>query len=183
MVPPLITLEEHFFSTAVGSDLNDQYAEQFKALPGLLDQLTDLSSRRLADMDRGRISLQVVSHAPGAPDPAACRAANDQLAAAVRAHPTRLAAFAVLPVAHPAACAAELERTVTQLGFVGALIDCHAHGTYYDGPAYDPLWRAFEALDVPCYIHPTWPSDDMRPRYTGNFTAGAARSLGASGWG
>lgn len=83
----------------------------------------------------------------------------------------------------PDASAAELERTVKHLNFVGALIDCHVDGKYFDGDEYDSLWAMAEKLDVPIYIHPTWPSDDMNPRYQGNFTAGAARSLGASGWG
>ena len=183
MVPPLITLEEHFFSTAVGSALNDKYTEQFKAISGLQEQLTDLEHRRLADMEKGQVSLQVISHAPGAPGPKECMAANDQLEDAIKRNPSRFAGFAVLPVAEPEECAKELERTVKEQGFVGALIDCHFNGRYFDGDEYDVMWRTFEALDVPCYIHPTWPSDDMLPRYTGNFTAGAARSLGASGWG
>ncbi|KAK5121083.1 hypothetical protein LTR85_005567 [Meristemomyces frigidus] len=190
MVPPLITLEEHFFSTALFNandksmtDITDRYVEQFKAIPGIKDQLQDLDQRRLSDMDKGKVSLQIISHAPGAPNAALCKAANDQLAAAVQKNPERFAGFAVLPVSEPEECAGELERTVKQHGFVGALIDCHADGKYFDGDEYDVMWKKFEELDVPCYIHPAWPSDDMEPRFTGNFTSGATKSLGASGWG
>ncbi|KAK5131793.1 hypothetical protein LTR08_000548 [Meristemomyces frigidus] len=191
MLPPLITLEEHFFSAAVLNSADDQaqngivdkYIEQFKAIPGIENQLKDLGQRRLSDMDKGKVSLQVISHAPGAPSPALCKNANDQLAAAVQKNKERFAGFAVLPIAEPGECARELERTVQQHGFVGALVDCHDNGKYFDGDEYDVMWQKFEELDVPCYIHPSWPSDDMLPRYTGNFTGGAARSLGASGWG
>lgn len=184
MVPPLITLEEHFFSTATfNSPVAAKYVEQFNAIPGLEDQLRDLDQLRLSYMEKGKVSLQVISHAPGAPNAQLCTDANDQLAGAVKNHPDRFAGFAVLPVGEPDKCAHELERTVKQLGFVGALIDNHVEGKYMDGPEYLPMWAKAEELDAPIYIHPTWPSDDMNPRYTGNFEAGAGRSLGASGWG
>jgi len=183
MVPPLITLEEHFFANAVANSLDGKYAEQFKAMPGVPEQLRDLGPLRLEKMAAGQVSLQVISHAPGAPHPPQCQEANDQLAAAVKQHPDRFAGFAVLPVMDPEASAAELERTVRQHGFVGALIDAHVDGKCYDGDEYDCMWAMAEKLDVPIYLHPTWPSDDMNPRYEGNITSGATRSLGASGWG
>ena len=85
--PPLITLEEHFFSTSVGSNprTNQAYVEQFKHVPGLESKLKNLSDIRLRDMDAGKVSFQVVSHGPtpGAPSPQQCIEANDELAAAV----------------------------------------------------------------------------------------------------
>lgn len=51
MVPPLITLEEHFFSRAVLDSLDDTYSEQFKHVPGLAEKLRDLDKQRLQDMD------------------------------------------------------------------------------------------------------------------------------------
>ncbi|KAK3072899.1 hypothetical protein LTR53_006002 [Teratosphaeriaceae sp. CCFEE 6253] len=183
MVPPLITLEEHFFSTAIGSALDDKYVEQFKAIPSLEHQLKDLGDLRLSYMEKGKVSLQVISHGPGTLTPLQCQEANDQLAAAVRKNKERFAGFAVLAMSEPEEAAKELQRTVSQHGFVGALIDCHVKGRYYDGPKYETFWREAEELDVPIYIHPTWPSEDMAPRFTGNFTGGASRSLSASGWG
>lgn len=196
MVPPLIALEEHFFSEAMlagGSDSTDQYSEQLKHIPGLADKLADVGELRLASMETGKISLQVVSHAPGSLTPAQCRAANDQLAQAVARNASRFAGFAVLPVSHdPAAdCAAELTRCVKELGFVGALIDNRAArsdgdggAAYFDGDEYLAMWRAAEALDVPVYLHPTWPSDAMNTLlYTGNFPPAAGKSIGASGFG
>ena len=50
------------------------------------------------------------------------RDANDQLAEAVHAHPDRFAGFATLPTPAPEAAATELVRTVTKLGFKGAMI-------------------------------------------------------------
>ena len=185
MVPPLIALEEHFFSKGVLNDLDDKYAEQFKHVPGLRDKLGDLDELRLSEMDKGKISLQVISHAcvPGAPTVSQCTEGNDQLAAACQKHPDRFAGFAVLPMSDPVESAKELERTVNRHGFVGALIDNHVHGKYYDGSEYDQVWQTAQDLDVPIYLHPVWPSENMMQQYTGNFTPGASRSLGTSGWG
>jgi predicted TIM-barrel fold metal-dependent hydrolase len=183
--PPLITLEEHFFSSTVLENMSAAYVEQFKHVPGLQKKLTNLSDLRLRDMEAGKVSFQVISHAPtpGAPSPKQCIEANDELAAAVKENKTRFAGFAVLPMAHPDEAAKELERSVNSHGFVGALIDNHVLGTYYDGPEYLSFWQKAQDLDVAIYIHPTWASDDMGPRYSGNFTDGASRSLSASGWG
>lgn len=183
--PPLITLEEHFFSSTVLDNMSTAYVEQFKHLPSLKEKLESLSDLRLEDMEAGKVSLQIVSHAPtpGAPTPEQCVSANDQLAKAVKENPTRFAGFAVLPMAHPEEAAKELERTVKTYGFVGALIDNHVLGKYYEGEEYLPFWTKVQELDVAIYMHPTWASDDMAPRYEGNFTSGASRSLSASGWG
>jgi predicted TIM-barrel fold metal-dependent hydrolase len=186
MLPPIIALEEHFLSTAVLDAFDHQYCEQFKAIPGVKDKLQDIDGLRIAEMEKGKISMQVISHAcaPGGPSPDMCRQGNDQLAAAVEKNRDCFAGFAVLPVAHPTESAHELERCVKELGFVGALIDNHADGKYFDGDEYDVMWRKAEELDVAVYLHPTWPSEQMMQQsYTGNFTEGASRSMSASGWG
>lgn len=185
MVPPLIALEEHFFSQAALSGSTEQYSEQFKHIAGLKEKLTDVGTLRLQMMEAGQISVQIVSHAPGAMSPSQCTSANDQLAQSIKAHPSRFAGFAVLPVSHPRECAGELRRCVEALGFVGALIDNHAaDGTYYDGDDYLPMFKAAQDLDVPIYLHPTWATDAMMTTlYTGNFPAAASKSIGASGFG
>ena len=187
MTPPLITLEEHFFSSAIANDpaAQSSYVLQLKHLPGVLDKLIDLDTVRLQHMDAGHISLQIISHAPGQLTPQQARDANDQLAIAIEANKTRFAGFAALPVAEAGECAKELERAIRELGFKGTLIDNHTvSGTYFDGDEYDVFWRKAEELAVPVYLHPTWPTQDMKDvLYTGNFSAGAAGSLGASSFG
>lgn len=183
MTPPLITLEEHFLAEAA-ENVKVLYAEQFANIPGLANKLSDLGPVRLRSMDEGKVSIQVISHGPGAMGTSQCRAANDQLAAAVRAQPDRFAGFAVLPVSNPVESAMELTRCIRELGFVGALIDNRYQNTYYDGEEYEPLWAAAQELDVPIYLHPTWPSEEQLDlSYTGNFARSATLSLSASGWG
>lgn len=206
---PIITLEEHFLSEVAAADPSEHLA-QFGQRPGLMDNFTDLGPRRLADMDAGHVTMQVISHGPGDLDAARCRACNDQLAAAVAAHRGRFAGFAELPMVDPEGAAAELRRTcgggivvTTSSGggggssttanddkkeivkFVGALVDCHTEGgRHYDGPEYDVLWRAAVELDVPIYIHPTFPSQAVwqahsnPPRQDDNNTSSSSSSSG-----
>ncbi|ETI25338.1 hypothetical protein G647_02110 [Cladophialophora carrionii CBS 160.54] len=190
MVPPLITLEEHFFSTAMLTGSIRSYSEQLKHLPGLSEKLADLGDLRLQSMEAGKVSLQIISHAPGPMSADQCRAANDQLAEAVKSHPDRFVGFAVLPVSDPAACPGELSRCIRELGFVGALIDNHASKdgsspVYYDNAEYFPLWQTAQDLDVPIYLHPTWPTDSMLDLlYTGpDIPLAASKSISSSGFG
>ncbi|KAK7942934.1 uncharacterized protein PG986_012047 [Apiospora aurea] len=184
MVPPLITLEEHFLSENA-DDVKQLYSEQLGSIPGVAEKLADIGPIRLKSMDENNIFMQVVSHGPGAMRVSQCQAANDQLAAAVRAHPDRFAGFAVLPMADPDAAAKELARCVREMqGFVGALVDNRSGNTYYDGPEYDGFWQAAQDLDVPIYLHPTWPTPEQTDLlYTGNLAKSATLSLSASGWG
>lgn len=121
----------------------------------------------------------------GSPNAENCRAGNDELARAIAdsGRPARLAAFAVLPCSNAAESARELERTVSSLGFVGALIDNHADGKYFDSAGYDVLWAKACALDVPIYLHPTWPSARMAEAFTGAYPEPVGISLRAAGWG
>lgn len=162
---PIITLEEHFMSKAAEATLSKKTASLKQAPAGLWEDLTELGPVRIRNMDAGRVTLQVISHGPGELSPGQCRAANGQLAGAVRSRPGRLAGFASLPMGHPGEAAAELERTCSGAAgvrFVGALVESHTDaGRYYEGPEYDVVWGAATRLDVPVYIHPTWPSDDV----------------------
>jgi predicted TIM-barrel fold metal-dependent hydrolase len=187
---PLITLEEHFFSSHISDWSTYGYSEQFKHLPGVVSKLLDLDNDRLASMDQTSIAIQVLSHGPGlakssGPDPVGdCQRANDEMAAAVKRHPTRYAAFAVLPMSLPEAAAKELSRCVKELGFKGALVDNHVDGVHYESEAYQNFWRTVQDLNVPIYLHPTWPSPDVQlPQYRGEIPTSATTSLSSSAWG
>ena len=108
----------------------------------------------------------------GSPSAEDCRAGNDELARAIMksGHPARFAAFAVLPCSNAAESARELKRTVSTPGFVGALIDNHANGKHFDSAEYDVLWAKACELDVPIYLHPTWPSPRMAETFMGAYT-------------
>ena len=63
MTPPLIALEEHYHSNAIFESMGDRFQRSLQAVPGLIDQLREVGDGRLAAMECGHISLQVVSHA------------------------------------------------------------------------------------------------------------------------
>lgn len=129
------------------------------------DRIFDLTELRIPDMDAAGIDMQILSlTSPGIQSMTdvddAVRAAidvNDMVAAVVEAHPTRFAAMASLPCQSPTDAANELDRAVTQLGFVGAMINGHTNGAYLDDPAFRVLWEKVAELDVPVYIHPIDP--------------------------
>jgi predicted TIM-barrel fold metal-dependent hydrolase len=129
------------------------------------DGLTDLGPARIRRMDAAGIDMQVLSHVqPGVlfiedPDTAnrMSREVNDWLSEVVRNYPTRFAGFATLPTQEPDAAAEEPERTVTRLGFKGALINGHTHGRYLDDESFAVLLERAQSPDVPIYIHPSEP--------------------------
>ena len=89
-----IALEEHFWTAELAAPPGTGQLAVWGPRTG--DQLSDLGRLRLADMDANGIDLQVISHAgpaaqalDGARGLARASEANDQLAAAVRAHPDR----------------------------------------------------------------------------------------------
>jgi 5-carboxyvanillate decarboxylase len=85
----------------------------------LIDRIQDLGERRLADMDATGIDMQIVSLTSpgvqlfdGASATALASSFNDQLADAVRSHPTRFAGLAAIAPQEQRRAAQELERAV-----------------------------------------------------------------------
>ncbi|OBT63440.1 hypothetical protein VE03_07130 [Pseudogymnoascus sp. 23342-1-I1] len=178
---PFITLEEHYVSAkARATDAVDDYASFPQQM---VTKLRSLGDERIQDLNNGNVSLQVISHSPGTRSPAVCSAANDELASAISKHPTRMAGFATLPMSKPEEAAKELERCVRDLAFVGALVDNHADGQFYDAERFWTVFEKASELDVPIYIHPTYAADSMMEYYKGNYNDAIAVALSAYGWG
>jgi 2,3-dihydroxybenzoate decarboxylase len=165
----VIAIEEHYWDAELASHFTGIEA----ARGGDAEKrLRDLGELRLKEMDEAGIDIQVLSQ--GAPSlqkiPAAiavelARRVNDRLHAAVRAHPQRFAAFAALPTADPKAAADELERTVSKLGFKGAMIHGMANGVFLDDKRFWPIFERAQALDVPLYLHPSLPDQAVADVY------------------
>src|SRR5208282_4454253 len=131
----------------------------------LLKRLTEFGEMRLEAMDRAGIACSVLSIAgPGVQserDVATARhrarEANDFLAREIDKQPNRYSGFAHLPMQDPRAAADELERSMCELKFCGAMINGHTNGQYLDHPSLQPFWERAEALQAMVYIHPTDP--------------------------
>lgn len=158
-----IGLEEHFVTPElVGYGASSASILQPEKWREASRRLLDITGERLAEMDAAGLDVQVLSlNSPGIqaetdPGTAVAQAAsvNDLLAGVVADHPERFAGFAALPLQDPQAAAKELERSVTELGMRGALVNAHTQGRYLDDPQLRVVWERAEGLDVPLYLHP-----------------------------
>lgn len=182
-----IALEEHFL--AGGALLPPGTGGALP--PHVSTALRDLGAGRIAAMDEAGIDVQVLSHnviGEGGPEwtdawPRFARDANDELAAAVSAHPDRFAGFATLPMSDPAAAAAELRRTVTESGFKGAMINGMTNGRFLDHPDFRPVLRAAAEVGVPVYLHPGLPPEAVRAAYYSGLSEDANYALATAAWG
>lgn len=196
----IIAHEEHFIdadlaaaSSPAMTRLGPHFAEAYASGRGLSASparapLADLGESRLAAMDAGGISMQVLSCLWAQQAPADVAAdlvsrANDRSAAAVRAHPDRFAAFAALPTAVPGAAARELERCVSELGFVGAFVNGRTGDEFLDAARFDPVLAAAARLEVPIYLHPALPPAAVTEAYYSGLEPLVTGRLQASAWG
>ena len=134
----------------------------------LVARIQDLGAQRIADMDASGIAKQLVFlTAPGVQVFDAATAVslstelNDRLSQEIEKHPDRYAALAAIAPQDPKSAAAELERSIKQIGFKGAVVNSHTQGEYLDDPKYWEIFEAAEALDVPLYLHPNTPPPAM----------------------
>jgi predicted TIM-barrel fold metal-dependent hydrolase len=189
----IITLEEHITTPAIVKSSSSAQGAGFLSNPyiqSLHAKLLDVGEGRLADMDASGISMQVLSISASLIDkmePSAAHAlardANDVMAAAVKAHPDRFAAFATLALQEPEKAAVELERCFRQLGFKGAMVNGTINGQFLDDPKFIPFFEAAEALDVPIYLHPAPPPQPVMDAYFSGLPGQLGVALATGGWG
>jgi predicted TIM-barrel fold metal-dependent hydrolase len=186
-----ITLEEHYASPGFFKGSGLAMKEQAGGyMAKIMEQLCDVGEKRIAAMDAAGIDVQVLSlNAPGTEQLGVAEAkklakeANDFVADAIRRNPTRFAGFAALATADPNAAVSELERTVHEYGFKGAMICGHIGGRYLDNKFFWPVLERAEALHVPIYLHPTQaPQAVLDVSYKG-FSQEVSFMLAGAGWG
>jgi predicted TIM-barrel fold metal-dependent hydrolase len=196
-----VALEEHFSLLDVGGMVpSSRPPVAVENLPSIVleagDKINDLDGR-VADMDRYGVTVQVLSRAGISKGPSAemfaddeavvfAKKYNDLLAKRIAERPDRFAAFAHLAASMPAAAADELERTVVEYDFKGALISGMIRGRFLDDPMFAPLLARAEKLGVPLYLHPGAPSAEIRKAYyfhEGSFPGKVAVGLSTFAWG
>ncbi len=197
----IITVEEHFINpmaqkacAAEVEKLAPSHAKAFSPEQGFpsnmsFENIADIGELRLADMDANGIDMQVISCNSNIEllltDEAIklSHMINDQLYEATQAHPTRFAGFAALPISNPTAATCELKRSVTKLGFKGALFNGTAHERFLDEPEYESFLAMTAELDVPLYLHPGIVNHNVRDAYYHYDDPAFAARLASAGYG
>jgi hypothetical protein len=120
----------------------------------------------IAAMDAGGVEVGLLTawHGPGEGE----LIGNDEVAACVRAHPTRFAGLAAVSLQRPMDAVRELRRAVTELGFVGLRMLPWLWETPPTDRRFYPLYAACVELGVPfCtqvgHTGPLRPSETGRP--------------------
>ena len=179
----------------VGTCFPGNVADGDDKLPMQLDYrissklLPDTGPGRIATMDQHGIDMQILSYSnPTQDTPAAeqidlTRKVNDRLAETVRANPTRFGGFAALPWRHPEAAAEELERSITELGFVGTMLIGRPGDAFLDDPKFEPILAKLDELRVPIYMHPGYPLPQVQQPYYGGLGTQITARLSLFGWG
>ena len=84
------------------------------------------------------------------------RIANDEMAELVRRFPDRFAGFAAaLPLGDVEEALPELDRSLTQLGALGAQLYTNVLGVALDDPRFEPLFSRLEEAGRAVWLHPT----------------------------
>ncbi len=86
------------------------------------------------------------------------RECNDEVHQMTLDYPDRIKGFAQIPMQHIGMAIDELDRSVNQLGLVGAMIDDKVNGRTYDEPEFLPLWKAAEQMGAVLLIHQSAPN-------------------------
>jgi predicted TIM-barrel fold metal-dependent hydrolase len=175
-----IGLEEHFAIADTIEDSNGFLGPE--VWPELKSRLMDIQEKRLGFMDRFGMEMMILSlNAPAIqaiPDTARAdeiaRRSNDMLAEEVAKRPDRFQGLAALPMQDAELAAAELQRCVGEMGFIGALVNGFSQKDdpdsclYYDLEQYWPFWKLVENLNVPFYLHPRNPLESQSRIYEGH---------------
>lgn len=195
-----IAIEEaistHVFNPAVTLPPVSSTAElpyvDSKYVVDVKDRLTNVEARVKA-MDEAGVALTVVSLTmPGIEGifdssvaVETARKVNDEIHELYTGGPyaDRFRAFGCVAMQDPKSAAAEAERCVKELGFVGILINGFSNigdvdtVQYLDEPQCAPFWAKLAELDVPLYLHPRIAPPSQMRAYKGY------EFLGGSPWG
>jgi uncharacterized protein len=163
-----IGLEEHFATPELQKLNGINFAKGYPRF-----DINNVGAGRIKDMDEGGINIQVLSaltpgaqNLPGKEGVDYARKLNRWIAKdVIPTYPDRYKAFTTLPLSSPEAAADELERSVREDGFLGAMTYGAVNGKFLDHKDFEPVLARAEALNVPIYIHPNFASEQVMDIY------------------
>ena len=130
-----------------------------------IDERSWNPARRLDDMERMRIDVQVLSPPPvmfcywadAKAGQAFARMQNANVAEVVARHPSRFIGMATVPLQDPALAIAELRHARERLDLRAVEIGTCPGGRDFDDPALLDFFAACVDLDVAVFVHPATP--------------------------
>lgn len=169
-----IAVEEHYALPPVAAAAGNAFKGDY-----LKDVQARLHNRdaRIAEMDAAGITFAPMSLTePGIQGILDAREAVDLAKRCndhvhdyyMNAYPGRFGGLASIALQDPVEAAAELKRAVTQLGFVGCMINGFTDmpdankPLYLDNEFCFPFWEMVAKLDVPVFLHPRVPHPSQR---------------------
>jgi aminocarboxymuconate-semialdehyde decarboxylase len=149
------------YATRIEDEGAKRYLVRGKLRLELLAEFS-VAEAKLEAMDRKGIEISVISPGPQLffynlnPQYGieAARLVNDGIAAMAARSPARLRGMATLPMQHPEAAIAEMERVAREHGFRGIELATLAPGGELADPKYRPLLRRAQELKMTIFTHP-----------------------------
>jgi aminocarboxymuconate-semialdehyde decarboxylase len=149
------------YATRIEADAGKRYLVRGKLRLELLPEFS-VAEAKLEAMDRKGIEISVISPGPQVffynlkeeQGMEAARLVNDGIAAMIAKKPARLRGMATLPMQHPEAAVAEMERVAREHGFKGIELATAAPAGELADPKYRPVLRRAQELKMTIFAHP-----------------------------
>ena len=149
------------YATRIDAQAGKRYLVRGKLRLELLPEFS-VAEAKLEAMDRKGIEISVISPGPQVffynlkeeEGIEAARLVNDGIAAMVARNPARLRGMATLPMQHPEAAVAEMERVAREHGFKGIELATAAPAGELADPRYRPILRRAQELKMTIFAHP-----------------------------
>jgi len=149
------------YATRIEADAGKRYLVRGKLRLELLAEFS-VAEAKLEAMDRKGIEISVISPGPqvffyNLKEGEGIEAAglvNDGIAAMAAKNPARLRGMATLPMQHPEAAVAEMERVAREHGFKGIELATTAPGGELADARYRPVLRRAQELKMTIFAHP-----------------------------
>ena len=149
------------YATRIEAQAGKRYLVRGKLRFELLPEFS-LAEAKLEAMDRKGIEISVISPGPQVffynlkeeEGMESARLVNDGIAAMVAKNPARLRGMATLPMQHPEAAVAEMERVAREHGFKGIELATAAPAGELADPRYRPVLRRAQELKMTIFAHP-----------------------------
>ncbi|GBC69840.1 hypothetical protein HRbin01_01545 [archaeon HR01] len=141
----------------------------------------DTPEKRLEDMDKYGVDIQVLSASlPGA-EPSSLSATpeslvkiasfvNDAIADVVSRHPDRFVGVAEIPVASEESALEEFDRAVSELGMKAIQLYTQMGGVPIDNERFHPIFERAVKYDVPILLHPSNPPPSQSRSYEQDYS-------------